>query len=81
MSAEIIAGRTKKIPVGTSWAPGTPTIIYNAFFEIEAVMLEKIVLDNSEHRSRGLTGIIGNSAASSEYFAWCASWPRRTPRC
>jgi len=51
------------MPVDTSWAARAPAIIHNAFFEIEAATSEKIVLDNSEHCSRGLTGIIGNSAA------------------
>src|SRR5437879_4815028 len=47
--------------VGTSWAVEAPAIIHNACFEIGDARAEKIVLDNSERR--GLSGIIGNSAA------------------
>jgi formate hydrogenlyase transcriptional activator len=50
--------------VGTSWAAEMTAINRNACFEIEDdASSTKIMLDNTEHRDRGLPGIIGNSAA------------------
>jgi formate hydrogenlyase transcriptional activator len=50
--------------VGTSWAAEMTAINRNACFEIEDdASSTKIMLDNTEHRDRGLRGIIGNSAA------------------
>jgi formate hydrogenlyase transcriptional activator len=45
----------------TSWASEAPTVNHTASFEIEEEVSAHVALDRSEHRGRGLPGIISNS--------------------